>query len=64
MTDGSPQVRLADAVTHFLLGSIYLIHIDTATYGPLPLIAFLVSFLAVLSGAVIALGYLLTCILS
>lgn len=56
MADGSPQVRLVDAVTHFLLGSIYLIHIDDVMYTPLHLITFIVSSLAVLR-TIIALGY-------
>ena len=27
-----PRVRLADAITHFLLASIILLHVDTAEY--------------------------------
>jgi len=40
-----PRVRLADAITHFLLASILLLHVDTADYPLLEPAAVLFSMI-------------------
>jgi hypothetical protein len=50
----NPRVRLADAITHFLLASIILLHVDTAEYPLLEPAAVLFSMvLAPIAAAII-----------